>query len=78
MTQPIPGKLTKITKGGDATLVEVTIEGAKPLVWKVPNMMFDRLGYSLGSEVRVTVDTHGNLQGVQPPLPSSTPRPFKI
>lgn len=75
---PVPGKVTKITKGGDATLVEVTIAGAKPLVWRVPNMMFDRLGYAVGSDVRVTVDAHSNLQGVHPPLPSPSRQPYKL
>lgn len=74
---PIPAKITKVTKGGDATLVELTIASAKPLVWTVPNMMFDRLGYAIGSNVRVTIDAHGNLQGVQPPLATSVLRPFK-
>lgn len=63
----VDGKITRITKGGDATSVEVTIGSGKPLVWTVPNMMFARLGYAVGSAVRANVDSFGNLQGVRPP-----------
>lgn len=74
----IPAKVTNITKGGDATLVELTIANAKPLIWRVPNMTFDRLGYVLGSDVSVTIDAHGNLQRVQAPASPSAMRPIKM
>ena len=61
------GKVTKITQGRDATLVEVTMDGGKPMVWTVPNMMFARLGYAVGSAVGMNIDELGNLRGVSPP-----------
>lgn len=75
---PIPGKITKVTPGNDATLLEVTMDGRRPLGWKVPNLTFARLGYSVGSPVRLTIDACGNLQEVRPPLRSSEVRPFRI
>lgn len=61
------GKVTKITRGGDATVVEVTMDGGKPMDWTVPNMMFARLGYTVGSAVGINIDEFGNLRGVSPP-----------
>ena len=36
---PIPGKITKVTPGNDATLLEVTMDGRRPLGWKVPTSL---------------------------------------
>ena len=36
-------------------------------VWAVPNMMFARLGYAVGSAVGMNIDELGNLRGVSPP-----------
>jgi hypothetical protein len=63
----VDGTITRITEGGDATSVEVTIASGKPLIWTVPNLMFARLGYVLGSSVRANIDSFGNLRGVRPP-----------
>lgn len=41
-------------------------------------MTFVRLGYEVGSDVRVTIDAHSNLQSVHPPHPESAHRPIKI
>jgi hypothetical protein len=60
------GAVTKVTQGRDATQVEVTMAGRKPLVWTVPNIMFARLGYTVGSAVRLNIDACGNLRGVSP------------
>ena len=72
----IDGTITRITKGSDATSVEVTVAHGKPLIWTVPNMMFARLGYVIGSTVLANVDGHGNLRGVRP-TGVDNPRPFK-
>ena len=62
----VDGTITRITQGGDATSVEVTVSSGKPLIWTVPNMMFARLGYVVGSSVHANIDSFGNLQGVRP------------
>jgi molybdopterin-binding protein len=62
----VDGTITRITEGSDATSVEVTIASGKPLIWTVPNMMFARLGYAVGSSVCANIDSFGNLQGVRP------------
>jgi hypothetical protein len=43
------------------------MDGGKPMVWTVPNMMFARLGYAVGSAVGMNIDELGNLRGVSPP-----------
>lgn len=71
------GHVSKITSGNDATTVEVTTTGRAPMNWKVPNAMFARLGYSLGSSVGLSLDVTGNLIGVsEPPARRPALRPF--
>ena len=74
----IDGTITRITQGGDATSVEITVASGRPLIWTVPNLMFARLGYVLGSSVCANVDKLGNLRGVRPPEETTGSRPHRI
>lgn len=66
------GHVSKVTAGSDAMTVEVTTLGRAPMNWTVPNVMFARLGYALGSAVGLSLDVNGNLLGVsQPPSGSA-------
>lgn len=74
----VDGTITRITQGEDPTSVETTVASGKPLIYTVPNMMFARLGYVLGSSVYANIDNFGNLRGVRPPAEPSGTRPHRI
>ena len=57
------GQVTKITQDRDATLVEVTMSGRKPMVWTVPDILFAPLDCTVGRKN----NKFGNLRGVSQP-----------